>query len=150
MYDNVERINMKKIILAMTILALAGSQVQTAKAGGYYGGGWPIAAGVAGGLAVGTAIGATVARPVYYAPGYSGYYNYNAPAYPYYNYGYNNYPYYQQPAAVYAPPVYVAPPVVSFGFGFGRPYYGGYYGGYRGGYYGRYYGRGGYYHRGRW
>ena len=144
---------MKKIILAMTILALAGSQVQTAKAHGYYGGGgWPIEAGVLGGLAVGTAIGASAAQqPVYYAPGYSGYYNgyYNAPSYPY--------QYYQQPAPVYAPPVYAAPPVVTFGFNFGQPYYGGYYRGgyyhgYRGGYYGHNYGHPYYNHggHGRW
>ena len=93
---------MKKIILAITILALAGSQVQTAKAGGF-----PIAAGVLGGLAVGTAIGATVAHaPVYYAPG---------PAYPYYP------PVaYRSGPVVYAPPIYVAPPIVGFGFGFGH------------------------------
>ena|ERR1700722_9036083 len=135
---------MKKIILAMTILALAGSQVQTAKAGG-----WPIAAGVFGGLAVGTAIGASVApAPVYYAPGY-----YNAPAPVHPNYGYNSYNYCPPvPSVAFRPPVPWAPqvclplPGISFGFGFGRPYYRGY--GYYG-HYGRYYGHGGYYHRGR-
>lgn len=53
------------------------------------------------------------------------------------------------PPTVYAPPVYVAPPVVSFGFGGCYPrYYGGsYYHGYHGGYYGGHYG-GGYGHYG--
>jgi hypothetical protein len=135
---------MKKIILAMTILALAGSQVQTAKAGGC---GWPVAAGVFGGLAVGTAIGATVAQsPVYCAP---------APAYVYPPVAYSSPPVvYQRPVVVarpvavvspvrvvYAPPVYVVPPVV--GIGFGRPYY-------YGAYCGRFCGYPRYYGRGRW
>src|SRR5271168_3269652 len=120
---------MKKIILAAVMsLALAGSQVQTAQAGG-----WPIAAGVIGGLAVGTAIGASVAHPVYYAPAPAYYYppttyyqpapavTYQAPVV------------YAQPAptVVYAQPGYVAAPVITFGFGFGRPYWGNYRG-YRG------------------
>ena len=116
---------MKKIILAAVMsLALAGSQVQTAQAGG-----WPIAAAAVGGLAVGTAIGASVAHPVYYAPVPAYYYppaTYYQPA-----------PVvYAQPAptVVYAQPGYVAAPVVTFGFGFGRPYWGDYRG-YRGHYY---------------
>ena len=60
-------------------------------------------------------------------------------------------PAYSYGPSYYCPPtVAVAPPVVSFGFGY--PYYGGYYGGgyYRGGYggYGGYYRGGGYYHGG--
>jgi hypothetical protein len=118
---------MKKMVLAVTLLALAGTQVQRAEAGG----GWGIAAGVTGGLVAGTVIGASIAnsQPVYYS---------SAPAY--------YYPppvaYAPAPAVVYATPrpVYaVAPvcyapaPVIGIGFGFGRPY------GYRGHYY-----------RGRW
>ncbi len=100
---------MKKIILAVTLLALAGSQVQTAKAHGF-----PIAAGVVGGLVAGTVVAQAVAPPVYYAP---------APAY------YQPAPVvYASPAVVYPQPVYVTAPVVSVGFGFGRPgYYCGYY-----------------------
>ncbi len=129
---------MKKIILAVTILALAGSQVQTAKAGGC---GFPIAAGIVGGLAVGTAIGVAVSQPpVYYAP---------APAYSYPPVAYSAPPVvYQRPVVVarpvpvvYAPSVCVAPPVVAFGFG--RPCYRGYYGG-------RFCGSPRYYSRGRW
>jgi hypothetical protein len=119
---------MKKIILAVTILALAGSQVQTAKAG------------VVGGLALGTAIGVAVSQPpVYYAP---------APAYSCPPVAYSAptvvYP---RPLVVarpvpvvYVPPVYVTAPVVAFGFG--RPYYRGYYG--------RFCGSPRYYSRGRW
>jgi hypothetical protein len=114
---------MKKIILALTILTLAGSQVQTAKAGG-----WGIAAGVLGGVAAGTIIGESIARPVYVAPAPV----YAAPAPPVY--------YAPAPAVVYPQPVYYAPaPVVTI--------YGGYGYGYRPHYYARY----GYRpYRGRW
>jgi hypothetical protein len=63
---------MKKLILAVTLLALAGSQVQTANA--YWGrGGWGWGVGVGlGGFAVGTAVGAAYARPIYYDPYYYG------------------------------------------------------------------------------
>src|SRR5579883_1962758 len=57
---------MKKIILAVSLLAFAGSQVQPAKAGCA---GPAIAAGVLGGLTVGTIVGASIAQqPTYYAP----------------------------------------------------------------------------------
>jgi hypothetical protein len=108
---------MKKIILAATILACVGSQVQTAKAGG-----WGLAAGVLGGVAAGTIIGESIARaPVYYAAPPAYYYPPPAPAYrtapPVV------YPY--APAVAYPAPAYsyYAPaPVVAFGFGY-RPYY---------------------------
>jgi hypothetical protein len=115
---------MKKIILAATLLAVGASQMQTARAGG-----WPIAAGVFGGLVAGTVIADSIARPpVYYAPS-PAYYppaNYYAPA------PVTAYP--AAPAVVYAAPaprvVVAAPyyppaPVVTFGFGFGRTYWGG-------------------------
>jgi hypothetical protein len=134
---------MKKIILAMMLLAFAGSQVQTAKAHG----GWPIAAGVLGGLAVGTVVGESIAQqPVYYAPAPAYYYpptiyyyqpapatTYVAPA-PAVGYA-------PAPAVVYPPTYYATAPVVSVGIGFGRPYWGGYYRGYH-------YGHP--YYRGRW
>ena len=92
---------MKKIILALTILTLAGSQVQTAKAGG-----WGIAAGVLGGVAAGTIIGESIAHPVYVAP---------APAV------------YPQP--VYVAPAPVVTIYGGFGYGYRSHYYGRY--GYR-------------------
>ncbi len=116
---------MKKLILAATLLALAGAQMQTAEARGF-----PVAAAVIGGVAVGAVVAdAVVHQPVYYAP---------APVY------YQPAPVYYPPAPVavtYAPPVvytqpgYAYAPVVTYGFGFGRPVYGGYYHGFRG-YYG--------------
>ena len=162
---------MKKIILAVTVLALAGTQVQRAEAHG--GGGVAIAAGVLGGLALGTVIADAVTPHYYYAPAPTYYYpaqTYYAPA-PTYAPAPNYAPapstyvpnaptlppapviqsaapqvVYAQPAppVYYAPaPVYYPAPVVTFGFGFGRPYYGHYY-------YGRgYYGHDGYRH-GRW
>ena len=108
---------MKKIILAAIMsLAFLGTQVQTAKANG-----WPIAAGVVGGLAVGTAIGVAASHPVYYAPAPA---YYPPPAY----YAPAPAPVYAQPppTVVYAQPGYVAAPVVTLGFGFGRPYWGDY------------------------
>jgi len=113
---------MKKIILAVTLLAFAGSQVQKAEARDR---GWGIAAGVLGGLAVGTAIGASVSQP-YYAP-QPAYYapppTYYAPPPVYYQPAQPPVVYYQPaPACYYPRPVYYAP-TVTFGFGFGRPYY---------------------------
>ncbi len=54
---------MKKIILAVSLLALAGTQVQTAEARGF-----PVAAAVIGGVAVGAVVAEAVTHPVYYAP----------------------------------------------------------------------------------
>src|ERR1700730_2908488 len=83
---------MKKIILAVTILALAGSQVQTVKAHGGFG----IAAGVFGGVAAGTIIAESIAHPFYAAPA--------------------DYPpapvYYGAPAPAYYPPAYAPAPAV--------------------------------------
>jgi hypothetical protein len=128
------------MILAMTTLAIAGATVRTATAGGYHSScGWSTAgqvlAGVTAGLVVGSALAAP--PPVYYAP--------PAPvAYPAPGYGYTYAPapapvvayapparvvyaapapvVYAAPApvVVYRPPVYVAPPVVSFSFGYYR------------------------------
>src|ERR1035437_4829562 len=94
---------MKKMILVLTTLAIAGASVQTASAGG----GWSTAGNVLAGVTAGVVIGEALApRPVYYAvpapvyyaaPGYGYTYSYAAPA---------------QPAVVYAAPapvVYVAP-----------------------------------------
>jgi len=139
---------MKKIILASLVLVLAGSQVQKAEAHG--GAGPAIAAGVLGGLVVGTAIGAAAAQPTYtYAPAPAYSYYPAAPAYyappvavvppapvcPPAPVAYAPAPvvYAPAPTVVYSAPVYY-PPVVSFGFGFGRPYYAGhgyYHGHYR-------------------
>src|SRR5258708_35531761 len=113
---------MKKIILAITALAFAGSQVQTAKAHD----GWGVAAGVLGGLAVGTAIGASVSQPAYYsAP--PAYYapppTYYAPPPVYYQPAPPPVGYYQPaPAYYYYPrPGYYSAPGVSFGFWFESP-----------------------------
>ncbi len=119
---------MKRMILVLTTLAIAGAGVQKASAGGC-GGGWCTAAAVLGGVTAGLVVGQALAsRPAYYvAP---------APVYyptPGYGYAYSYAPA-PQPAAVYTaparvvyaapapvvvyrPPVYVAPPVVSIGFG---------------------------------
>ena len=122
---------MKKMILALTTLAIAGASVQTASAGS---GGWCTAGKVLAGVTAGVVIGEALApRPVYYAapapvcypaPGYGYAYSYAAPAPVVYAA--------PAPAVVYRPAVYVAAPVVSVGFG----YYGGY--------------RSHYYRRGRW
>ena len=136
---------MKKMILALTTLAIAGASVQTASAGGC---GWSTAGKVGLAKAVFQAvhhavkhadepcdqlIGQALApRPVYYAAPAPVYY----PA-PGYGYAYSYAPV-AQPAVVYAAPapvvyaaprpvvayrapVFVAPPLVSVGFG----YYGG-------------------------
>ncbi len=126
---------MKRMILTLTTLALAGASVQTASAGGCYSScGWSTAgkvlAGVTAGLVVGSAL---VSRPAYYvapdpviypAPGYG--YTY-APAQPAVVYTAPARVVYPAPAVVYAapapvlvcrPPVCVAPPAVSVSFGF--------------------------------
>ncbi|HOX56118.1 MAG TPA: hypothetical protein P5205_04860 [Candidatus Paceibacterota bacterium] len=126
---------MKKMILSMTILAIAAAGAQTVWAGGHHGGcgggGWSTAAAVVGGVTAGLIVGQALApRPSYYV----------APApvcYPAMGYGYT---YYAAPpvrpavvypapvpvvyaapapAVVYRPPVCVARPVVSFSFGYG-------------------------------
>ena len=138
---------MKKVILALTTLAIAGASVQKTSAGGCCwnscgGNGWCTAAAVLGGVTAGLVVGSALApkpayyaapAPVYYpAPGY-GYTYYAAPARPAVVYAAPAPVVYAAPApvVVYRPPVYVAPPVVSVGFGYYggyRPYY------YRGGY----------------
>ena len=114
---------MKKMILGMTVLAIAAAGMQTAKAGDRE---WAVAGKVLTGLVVASAINHTIAdercSTVYYS----------APAPVSYSY---NYSYcrpaprivYQQPVycapapvVVYRAPVYYAPaPVVSFRYGYG-------------------------------
>ena len=138
------------MILAMTTLALAGAGVRTAAAGGCHSScGWSTAGQVLAGVTAGLVVGSALASPppVYYAspaqvaypaPGY-GYAYAPAPAPPV-AYAPPARVVYAAPApivyaapapvVVYRPPVYVAPPVVSFSFGWygGRaPHY------YRGG-----------------
>jgi hypothetical protein len=122
---------MKKMILALTTLAIGAAGIQTASAGGCNSScGWSTAGKVLAGVTAGLAIGSALApRPTYYvAP---------APvAYPTPGYGYTYAPaappavvyappvrvVYAAPApvVVYRPPVYVAPPAVSFSFGYHR------------------------------
>jgi len=106
-----ERQRMKKLILAVAVLVLAGSLVQTAQAG----------------VRIGIGIGGSFGGPVYYAPGY---YAAPAPA-PAYYYPQATYvapaPRVVVAAPLCPPAVYVAPPVIGFGFGF-RPFYRGYWG----------------------
>jgi hypothetical protein len=121
---------MKKMILAVTILALAGASVQTAQAGDRE---WAVAGKVLTGLAVAAVITHAVAAdpaPVCYT------YSHSSPGY---SYSYRPAPtvVYVQPApqrvVVYRAPVYVAPapvyvspaPEVSLriGFGGGRHHY---------------------------
>src|SRR5437867_6584223 len=103
---------MKKLmILAVVTAALAGAAVQKASAG----------------IVVGASFGVPVVSG-YCSPGYSsGYYSYPRP-YSYGYSGYSGYSYnycpppavvYAPPPVVYRPPIYVAPPVINFGFGFG-------------------------------
>jgi hypothetical protein len=123
---------MKKMILALTTLAIAGASVQTASAGG----GWSAAGKVLAGVTAGVVIGEALApRPVYYAapapvyypsPGYA--YSYAAPAHPAVVYAAPAPVVYAAPApvVVYRPVVRVAAPCVSVGFGFYggcRPHY---------------------------
>jgi hypothetical protein len=121
---------MKKMILALTTLAIVGASVQTASAGG---GGWSTAGKVLAGVTAGVFIGEALApRPVYYAapapvyypaPGYGYANSYAAPAQPAVYYAAPAPVVYAAPAPVvaYRPAVYVAAPVISVGFG----YYGG-------------------------
>ena len=126
---------MKKKILAITVLAVVGSQMQPAQARDR---GWGVAAGVLGGLAVGTAIGASVSQPAYYSAPPTYYApppTYYSPPPVYYQPAPPPVAYYQPaPAYYYYPRPVVYAPAVTFGFGFGRP---GFYGGYR-------------HYRGRW
>jgi len=118
---------MKKIILAITALALAGTSVQTASAGGCS---WSTAGQVFAGLTAGVVIGQALApRPVYcaapapvycLAPGYGYTCVYPAPARPVVVYSAPAPVFYAAPAPVvaYRPPVCVAPPIISVGFGY--------------------------------
>jgi hypothetical protein len=137
---------MKKIILALTTLAIAGAGIQTASAGGCGGGssgncGWSTAGQVLAGVTAGLVIGSALApRPTYYVPpapvcyptaGYGYTYAYAAPAQPAVVYTTPARIVYTAPApvvyaapapvVVYRPPLYVAPPAMSVSFG----YYGG-------------------------
>jgi len=137
---------MKKMILALTILAVGGAGIPTASAGGCGGNscgssGWSTAGQVLAGVTAGLVIGSALApRPAYYAapapvcyptPGYGYTYSYAAPPRPAVVYTAPARVVYAAPApvvyaapapvVVYRPPVYVAPPAVSVSFG----YYGG-------------------------
>lgn len=126
---------MKKMILALMTLAIVGTSVQTASAGG---GGWCTAGKVLAGVTAGVVIGEGLApRPVYYAapapvyypaPGYGYAYSYAAPAQPAVVYAAPAPVVYASPAPVVVcrPSVYVAPPVIGAGLGYyggGRPHY---------------------------
>jgi hypothetical protein len=115
---------MKKVIVALTVLVLAGASVQTVSAGGC---GWSttgkVLAGVTAGLVIGQALAPrtvyyTAPAPVYYAPPTYSYY-YAAPVRPTVVYAAPAPMVYGAPApvVVYRRPVYVAPPVVSLSFG---------------------------------
>jgi len=125
---------MKKLILAFTTVAIAGAGVQTASASGCNSScGWSTAGQVLAGVTAGVVIGSALApRPTYYAapppvaypaPGYGYTYSYVAPPPPPVAYAPPAPVVYAAPAPVVVcrPPVYVAPPTVSFSFG----YYGG-------------------------
>jgi hypothetical protein len=124
---------MKKMILALTTLAIAGASVQTASAGGCGSCGWSTAGQVLAGVTAGLAIGqALTPRQAYYAapatayypaPGYGYAYAYGPPAQPAVVYAAPAPVVYAAPAPVvlYRPRVCVAAPVVTVGFG----YYGG-------------------------
>ena len=118
---------MKKMILALLTLTIAGANVQTASAAG---GGWSTAGKVLAGVTAGVVIGQAIApRPVYYAapaqvyyaaPGFGYAYSYPAPAQPVVIYAVPAPTVYAAPApvVVYRPRVYVAPPLVSVSFGY--------------------------------
>ena len=121
-----ERQNMKKLILGMTILAVAAAGLQTARAGDRE---WAVAGKIMTGLVVASAINHAIAdsryAPVYYpAPepcrSYSYSYSYCPPPRVVYA------PpvcYTPAPVVVYRPPVYCAPaPVVVFRGGYGGEY----------------------------
>ncbi len=128
---------MKKMILALTTLAIAGAGVRTAAAGGCHSScGWSTAGQVLAGVTAGLVVGSALApRPAYYvapapvaypAPGYG--YTYAPAAPPAVVYAPPARVVYAAPApvvyaapapmVVYRPPVYAAPPVVSFSFGY--------------------------------
>jgi hypothetical protein len=134
---------MKKTILALTTLAIAGAGIQNASAGGCGGNscgscGWSTAGQVLAGVTAGLAIGSALApRPTYYvapapvaypAPGYGYTYAYVAPAPPPVVYAPPARVVYPAPApvvyvapapvVVYRPPVYVASPTVNVSFGY--------------------------------
>jgi hypothetical protein len=111
---------MKKIILAMTLLGLAATQVPSAKAHGF-----PVAAAVIGGVTVGAVVANAIAHPVYYAPAPVVYQP--APVAVAYAPAPVTVVYAPAPV-VYTQPGYVCAPVVTYGFGFGRPVYGYYHG----------------------
>ena len=126
-----ERQTMKKIILGMTVLAVAAAGLQTTRAGDRE---WAVAGKILTGLFVASAINHAIAdeqrcAPVYYsepAPCRSYSYSYCPPPAPRVVY---QQPVYCAPApvVVYRAPVYYAPapvcyapaPVVSFRFGYG-------------------------------
>jgi hypothetical protein len=115
---------MKKAMVALTVVALAGASIQTVRAGGC---GWSttgkVLAGVTAGLVIGQALAPrtvyyTAPAPVYYSPPtYT--YSYAAPARRTIVYTAPAPVVYAAPApvVVYRRPVYVAPPVVSVSFG---------------------------------
>jgi hypothetical protein len=112
---------MKKMILALTTLAIAGASVQTASAGG---GGWSTAGVVIGEALAPRPVYYAAPAPVYYpAPGYGYAYSYAVPAQPAVVYAAPAPVVYAAPAPVVVcrPAVCVAAPVISVGFG----YYGG-------------------------
>jgi len=119
---------MKKIILALATLAIAGASIQTASAGGWHTAG-RVLAGVTAGVVIGEALAPhpvyyAAPAPVYYpAPGYGYTYSYAAPAQPAVVYQAPAPVVYAAPApaVVYRPAVCVSTPVISVGFG----YYGG-------------------------
>lgn len=100
-----ERQNMKKLILGMTILAVAAAGIQSARAGDRE---WAVAGKVLTGLVVASAINHAIVAEARCAP-----VCYVAPA-PCRSYGYG-YSYCPPPRVVYAPPMCYAPaPVVVY------------------------------------
>ena len=129
-----ERQTMKKMILGMTVLAVAAAGLQTAKAGDRD---WAVVGKVLTGFVIADAIHHAIAE----APRCSTVYYPEPAPYRSYGYGYNSCPppaprvVYQRPVycapapvVVYRPPVYYAPapvcytpvPVVSFRYGYGE------------------------------
>jgi hypothetical protein len=119
---------MKKMILGMTALALAGATVPTAAANDC---GWATAGKILTGVVAGVAIGralepapAYVAAPTYYsygAPAYSYSYTHCAPPPPVVVYAPAPRPVVcaPPPVVVYRPPVVVRPPAVAVTFQWG-------------------------------
>jgi hypothetical protein len=112
---------MKKLILAATMVALAGASLQTASAGDRE---WA----VAGKVLTGVVAGAVIASAIDSRADYSVSYGYSAPAYcaPRTTVVYAPAPvtrvvYVQSPVVVYREPAYCAPRAyVSVGYGYGR------------------------------